>query len=355
MNPIVLAVIIVSVIGLVLGLVLAVASIVMAVPVDEKAEEIEGVLPGANCGACGFSGCAGYASALSKGETTDCARCAPGGAEVATQISEIMGLAVGSLKPMAAVVKCHGNTENCDTKMNYHGDLSCKTAAQLFGGPKACNYGCLGFGDCVKACPYDAIGIFGGVAVVNPLACKACKLCIGACPKNIIELVPLHEAKASVFCMNHDKGAVARKSCKVACIGCMKCQKVCEADAVHVVNNLASVDYDKCTGCGKCAEACPTKCLELILLGGASGEPEAKPEKAKKPEKAAKTEKAENAEAAKAEKAKAAEAKKPKKAEATEAVKAEKAEAAKAEKPAEKAAAEKTEKAEKPFEDKKAD
>lgn len=268
MNPIILAVIIVSVVGLVLGLILAIASIVMAVPVDEKAEAIQEVLAGANCGACGYSGCAGYAGALSKGDCTDCTLCAPGGPDCAAAVAEIMGLAAGEMKPMAAVVMCKGTPDKCDSAMNYHGDMSCKTASQLYGGPKACNYGCLGLGDCVKACPYDAIKICDGVARVNPLACKACKVCIKTCPKGIIDLVPLYETKSVNFCKNKDKGNLTSKQCTVGCIGCMKCVKTCEFDAIKVENNHAIVDYDKCTGCGKCAEACPKKCLENITLGG---------------------------------------------------------------------------------------
>lgn len=268
MNPIILAVIIVSVVGLVLGLILAIASIVMAVPVDEKAEAIQEVLAGANCGACGYSGCAGYAGALSKGDCTDCTLCAPGGPDCAAAVAEILGLAAGEMKPMAAVVMCKGTPDKCDSAMNYHGDLSCKTASQLYGGPKACNYGCLGLGDCVKACPYDAIKICDGIARVNPLACKACKVCIKTCPKGIIDLVPLYETKSVNFCKNKDKGNLTSKQCTVGCIGCMKCVKTCEFDAIKVENNHAIVDYDKCTGCGKCAEACPKKCLENITLGG---------------------------------------------------------------------------------------
>ena len=268
MNPIILAVIIVSVIGLVLGLALAIASIVMAVPVDEKAVEIEEVLPGANCGACGFSGCAGYADALSKGKTTECNLCAPGGADVASQVASIMGLAAGDMKPMSAVVMCQGTPNNCEDTMSYHGDMSCKTASQLFGGPKACNFGCLGLGDCVRACPYDAIKICDGVARVNPLACKACKICVKTCPKSIIDMVPLHEANAVVFCKNKNKGALTRKECTVGCIGCMKCVKSCEFEAIKVENNVAYVDYDKCTACGKCVEGCPAHCINLTVLGG---------------------------------------------------------------------------------------
>ena len=267
MHLIIIAVVIVSVIGLIAGLGLAVASKVMAVPVDEKAEEIQAALPGANCGACGFSGCSGYAAALSQGKTTDTGRCMPGGAEVSKAIAKITGLAAGDVVPMTAVVLCQGNMHNTDTKLNYVGVKSCKMATQLFGGPKECVYGCIGFGDCVEVCPYDAIHICEGVARINPLACHACKMCVNTCPKGIIDLMPLHEAKAAVMCKNHDKGAQARKECKAGCIGCMKCVKTCEYGAVTVENFCAKVDYDKCVGCGKCHEACPVKCIDVIEPG----------------------------------------------------------------------------------------
>ena len=264
MHLIIIAVVIVSVIGLIAGLGLAVASKVMAVPVDEKAEEIQAALPGANCGACGFSGCSGYAAALSQGKTTDTGRCMPGGAEVSKAIAKITGLAAGDVVPMTAVVLCQGNMHNTDTKLNYVGVKSCKMATQLFGGPKECVYGCIGFGDCVEVCPYDAIHICEGVARINPLACHACKMCVNTCPKGIIDLMPLHEAKAAVMCKNHDKGAQTRKECKAGCIGCMKCVKTCEYGAVTVENFCAKVDYDKCVGCGACADACPKSIIKLI-------------------------------------------------------------------------------------------
>ncbi len=261
------AVIIVSVIGLVSGLGLAVASIIMAVPVDEKAEEIQAVLPGANCGACGFSGCSGYASALSQGKTSDTTLCAPGGSEVSKEISKISGLTSGNVMPVAAVVLCQGNSENCGTKLVYSGVKSCKMATQLFGGPKDCTYGCIGYGDCVDACEYDAIHICDGVARINPLQCKACKKCVKTCPKGIIKMLPLHKPMAAVLCQNRAKGAVTRKQCKTGCISCMRCEKECEYDAIHVENNCAKVDSAKCVGCGKCSEVCPMKTIELIELG----------------------------------------------------------------------------------------
>lgn len=266
MSSILIAVLIVSVIGLIAGLGLAVASIVMAVPVDEKAEAIRECLPGANCGACGFSGCDGYAAALSKGITKNTALCSPGGNDVSAQIAEIAGLAAGNVAPSAAVVTCQGFCEKAKTKMVYNGVESCQMAKQLFGGPKECIYGCIGLGDCAKACPYEAIRICDGVARVNPAMCKACKMCLKTCPNNLIKMMPLHEAKAVVLCVNKDKGAVTRKECELGCIGCMKCVKACEAEAVKVENFCAKVDFSKCTGCGKCTEVCPSKCINLITL-----------------------------------------------------------------------------------------
>ena len=171
MNSILLAVLIVSAIGLIAGVGLAVASVVMAVPVDEKAEAIRECLPGANCGACGFSGCDGYAAALSKGITKNTALCAPGGNDVSAQIAEIAGLSAGNVAPSAAVVTCQGFCEKAKTKMVYNGVESCLMAKQLFGGPKECIYGCIGLGDCAKACPQNAISVVDGVARIDEELC----------------------------------------------------------------------------------------------------------------------------------------------------------------------------------------
>ena len=266
MESIIFAVIIVAVIGVLCAILLSVASVVFAVPVDEKEVQIRECLPGANCGACGYSGCDGYAGALAKGETDNTALCIPGGTDVSKQIAQITGGEAGEIKPTVAVVLCQGNSLNTGMKLEYQGVETCKLAAQLFGGPKSCQYGCIGFGDCVKACPYDAIFICDGVARINPNLCRSCKSCISACPKGLIELLPLDNAQAAVLCKNRDKGAQTRKQCKAGCIGCMKCMKTCEAGAVTVQNNVAHVDYDKCTGCGKCAEVCPVKCIDLITI-----------------------------------------------------------------------------------------
>ena len=263
---ILIPVVIVAAIGLIAGVGLAVASAVFAVPVDEKAEQVRACLPGANCGACGYTGCDGYAAALSKGETKECSLCLPGGNDRAAQLGKIMCLDAGKIPPLVAAVMCQGNRENTPEKLEYSGVHSCKMATQLFGGPKTCVHGCIGFGDCVEVCPYEAIFICDGVARINPSKCRACKKCIKTCPRQLIDLFPLDTIKAAVLCKNHDKGAQTRKQCKAGCIGCMKCVKACETGAVTVENFCAKVDYDKCVGCGKCHAACPVGCIDLYML-----------------------------------------------------------------------------------------
>ncbi len=267
MTDIIIAVAIVAGIGILAGFLLAVLSKVMAVPVDEKAAEIEEILPGANCGSCGFSGCSGYAAALSSGKTTETGLCNPGGNEVSQKIAEIMGLSASSVTPMTAVVRCAGTPDKAQNKLDYDGVQSCQMASQLFGGPKSCSYGCLGLGDCARACPYDAIMLCDGVAVVSPEMCRACKKCVAVCPKHIITLMPKGQLTAAVLCVNHDKGAKTRKDCTVGCIGCMKCVKACPNGAVKVENFTASVDNMKCTACGACAEQCPTGAISVLKLG----------------------------------------------------------------------------------------
>lgn len=258
-NEILLAILIVSGVGLVIGLVLAIASIVMAVPVDEKAEAVKGELPGANCGGCGFSGCDAYAKAIVAGEA-EVNLCPVGGQEVAAKIGEIMGVEVGDVERKVGVVRCMGSKDNTERRFNYQGHNNCRSATNLVGNLSSCVYGCMGLGDCVKACQYDAIEVCNGVARVIAENCRGCGMCASACPKGLITLVPYKE-QAMVRCMNLHKGAMTRKDCNVGCIGCMKCVKVCEAGAVEVKNFHAIVDPQKCTACGKCAEACPRGCL----------------------------------------------------------------------------------------------
>ncbi|HAN21544.1 MAG: ferredoxin [Clostridiales bacterium GWF2_36_10] len=259
MNSILLAVLLVSGIGLVCGIGLALANLFMNVEINEKAEEILNILPGANCGACSFSGCKRYAEALSSGKVKT-TLCTVGGDKVARQISEILGMKVATADKKMAYVFCQGSNEHTKKKFLYQGITTCKAASGIFRGDGECRFGCIGMGDCVKVCNYNALIIKNGVAYVNPDKCVACGACIKACPKKIISLLP-QKKTALVLCANTDKGAVTRKICTAGCIACKLCAKVCEFDAISFNGGLAVIDREKCTGCGKCKEVCKSNCL----------------------------------------------------------------------------------------------
>ena len=260
MTGIILAAVIVGGTGLFIGIFLGLADKQFAVEVDEKEEQILGVLPGNNCGGCGYPGCSGLAAAISKGEAPVNA-CPVGGAPVAAKVGAIMGVDAGEQIREVAFVKCAGTCEVTKQTYNYNGLHDCVMINMMQnGGPKACTFGCLGEGSCVQACPFDAIHIVDGVAVVDKDACKACGKCIAVCPRHLIELVP-YEQKHLVQCSSRDKGKDVMSVCSVGCIGCKMCEKVCEFDAVKVVDNIAHIDPSKCTNCGKCAEKCPKKVI----------------------------------------------------------------------------------------------
>ena len=259
---ILIPILIVAGIGLLAGVILAVASVVMAVPKDEKAEAILEVLPGANCGACGFSGCSGYAAALSKGEAK-AGLCSPGGEECAKACAELLGVGDVAVEKKTALVHCMGSYDMTSDKMRYDGIRSCSASTFLAGGITSCRFGCMGMGDCAAACPYGAISVCNGMASVNPEKCRGCSQCVAACPKGLISFVPLKK-QAVVRCSNCDKGAQTMKVCKIGCIGCGKCMKACEYGAVKVQNFCAQVDPAKCVGCGKCVEACPRHIITLL-------------------------------------------------------------------------------------------
>lgn len=260
MTGIILAAVIVGGTGLFIGIFLGLADKQFAVEVDEKEEQILGVLPGNNCGGCGYPGCSGLAAAISKGEAPVNA-CPVGGAPVAAKVGAIMGVDAGEQIREVAFVKCAGTCEVTKQTYNYNGLHDCVMINMMQnGGPKACTFGCLGEGSCVQACPFDAIHIVDGVAVVDKDACKACGKCIAVCPRHLIELVP-YVQKHLVQCSSRDKGKDVMSVCSVGCIGCKMCEKVCEFDAVKVVDNIAHIDPSKCTNCGKCAEKCPKKVI----------------------------------------------------------------------------------------------
>lgn len=260
MTGIILAAVIVGGTGLFIGIFLGLADKKFAVEVDEKEEAVLGVLPGNNCGGCGYPGCSGLAAAIAAGEAPVNA-CPVGGAPVAAKIADIMGVEAGEQIHEVAFVKCGGTCEKAKQSYEYYGLHDCVMINMMQnGGPKSCAYGCLGEGSCVKSCPFDAIHVVDGVAVVDKDACKACGKCIEACPRHLIELVP-YEQKHLVNCSSKDKGKDVMSVCSVGCIGCKMCEKVCEFDAVKVVDNIAHIDPAKCTNCGKCAEKCPKKII----------------------------------------------------------------------------------------------
>ena len=260
LEGIITATVIVGVVGLIIGLFLGIAAISFKVEVDEREEAILEVLPGNNCGGCGYAGCSGLAAAIVKGEAPVNA-CPVGGENVGNKVAEIMGVEAEAGNRKVAFVHCKGDCNKAKSDYQYFGVEDCAMVAFVpGGGPKSCNYGCLGYGSCVKACPFDAIHVVDGIAVVDKEACKACGKCVAACPKNLISLVP-YDAKHIVACSSKDKGPVAMKVCDVACIGCGLCKKNCPIGAIEVVDFHAVIDQEKCTKCGKCAEVCPKKCI----------------------------------------------------------------------------------------------
>jgi len=259
MDTVITAIIATGAMGLICAILIAVASKVMFVKVDPRVENIRNCLPGANCGACGFSGCDGYAVALANGEVEP-NLCPPGGDAVYGQLSDILGVGGGGLVKKIAMVHCLGDSETMSEKMEYVGINTCFAAKQLYGGQGACTFGCIGFGDCVSVCPSSAICIENGLARIDSRRCSGCAVCVKTCPVGVIsvETEPVHVA---VLCKNTEKGAKLKGKCTKGCIGCMKCVKECPTEAITVSESLAVIDYSKCTGCGKCAEVCIKKCI----------------------------------------------------------------------------------------------
>ena len=259
-GAIIAATVLVAAVGLFIGVFLGVAGKKFAVEVDEKEVAVREALPGNNCGGCGYPGCDGLAAAIAKGEAP-VNGCPVGGEPVGKVIAAIMGQEVVETARQVAYVKCAGTCEKTKDNYEYTGVEDCEMMAFIpGGGAKACAFGCLGFGSCVKACPFDAIHIVDGVAVVDKEACKACGKCVAACPRKLIEIVP-YDMKHLVKCNSKDKGKDVMKACKVGCIGCKMCEKACQFDAVKVLDNVAHIDPEKCTGCGACAAKCPKKVI----------------------------------------------------------------------------------------------
>ncbi|MBR7010959.1 MAG: RnfABCDGE type electron transport complex subunit B [Oscillospiraceae bacterium] len=258
-NIILITTAVIGVIGVIVGAGLVFTGKKFRVIVDEKEAAVREVLPGNNCGACGYAGCDAMAAAIAQGEAP-ANGCPVGGSPVAEKIAAIMGVDAGSVVRKVAFVRCKGSCEVTKNQGNYIGVQDCAAAVRCGLALKDCDYGCLGLGSCVKACPNDAIVIRDGVAVVNRNRCIGCGLCAKACPKGLIELVP-ETNLVMVQCSNKDRGPQVKAVCSAGCIGCMLCTRQCETGAITVTNNLAHIDYAACTQCGKCAEKCPAKVI----------------------------------------------------------------------------------------------
>lgn len=254
------SIIILGLLGLLMGLFLAYASKKFKVQKDEKVERITSILPGVNCGACGYPGCSGYAEAVAKG--VEITLCSPGGSEVKKALEEITGKSGGNTEKQVARVMCQGDNSKVKKLFDFDADIkTCANANLYFGGDKTCMYSCLGYGDCKRVCPADAI-IIGenGIAIIDESKCISCSKCVKTCPKKVIRMVP-EKSKVTVLCTNREKGQIAKKNCSVACIACGLCAKACPVDATEVNGNLAKIDPDKCINCGLCATKCPTKAI----------------------------------------------------------------------------------------------
>ena len=254
MKTVLFAIAILGIMGAVFGLVLAIASKVFAVETDERLAPMTEALPGANCGGCGFTGCAAYAQAVIDGKAK-IGLCAAGGQPAADTMAKIMGQEAVEAERMVAMVRCRH--KDIKPKGEYHGLQSCLSATKVAGkGPNQCEYGCIGFGDCAAACKFGAMKVIDGCAIVDADRCTGCMACAAACPKGLILKVPF-EADIIVACSSRDKGAETRKYCDIGCIGCHICEKNCPNDAIHIMDNVAVIDHTKCDSCGICAEKCP--------------------------------------------------------------------------------------------------
>ncbi len=242
-------------IALVFGCLLVVASRFFAVKTDERAEKTAKILPGANCGACGFAGCESYAEAIVSGNALP-NLCASLSQDEIDAISVIVGIeGAKAAEKLVAHVKCCGSNGCASKRSNYSGIDDCRSLARL-GGDKECAYGCYGLGNCVKACAFGAIELVDGAPVVNHKLCKGCGTCAAACPKNLIDMIPV-TAEYAVACSSKDKGKSVITSCEKGCIGCGICVKGCEKGAISLVDSCAVIDYSLCDSCGNCFDKCP--------------------------------------------------------------------------------------------------
>ena len=267
-NMILTAVLVLGVIGIFFAIVLYFVAQKFKVLEDPLIDEIAEVLPGANCGGCGKAGCRAMAEAFVKQGNMDGLKCPAGGEEVARKVAELLGCTPEISDPMVAVVRCNGSCGNAVAKNNYDGLADCAFANSVYAGESGCTFGCLGLGNCAKACQFGALSIDPetGLPIVDEEKCTACGACVKACLRGIIELRKkgVKNRRVYVACRNKEKGAVARKWCSAACIGCGKCEKTCPFGAIKVENNLAYIDFNLCRLCRKCVAECPTGAIHAV-------------------------------------------------------------------------------------------
>lgn len=255
--PVLTACAVIAVISVLIGIGLCVLSEKFKSTIDPKEEQLRSVLAGSNCGGCGYAGCDAYAKAVIY-EGADPGLCV---AADAKKISEILGRQVSGANKKVAYVRCSGNCRREDARYNFDDTKDCRISYLAPGhGSKKCPFGCCGFGTCAEVCPFDAIRIVDGLAVVDKDKCQACGKCVNACPNHLIEIIP-DDAMYVVRCSSKNKGNSVRSACESGCIGCGLCVRVCPTQAISVTNNIARIDQSKCIRCGACAEKCPSKII----------------------------------------------------------------------------------------------
>ena len=255
-----------SMLGVLFGVALAIAARRFHVPVDPRVEAVRERLPAANCGACGFAGCQAYAEAVVSRPEVSASLCVPGREAVARAIAEMTGKAMGAVADRVVVLRCHGTSAYAREEAEYAGVETCAAAAMVFGGPKACKNGCLGLGDCVRACPFGALSLGdAGITVVDTEACTGCAVCVPVCPKDLFELYP-RKRRIELSCVAKDKQAIVRATCMVGCTLCRKCVAKCPAEAIAWDGRTIVIDHEKCLAYGpSCGEACVDVCPSSIL------------------------------------------------------------------------------------------
>ncbi len=268
MSSIIYAILALSIIGAVAALILYFVAQKFKVYEDPRIDTVCEKLPGANCGGCGYAGCRALAEAIVKAESLENKFCPVGGANTMNEIAEVMNLSVEASEPKIAVVRCNGGKCNTQAKANFEGFDNCLFAHMTFSSEGGCSNGCLGLGNCVKACSFDAIHINPETKLpeVDEEKCVACGVCVKTCPRSVIELRNKGKNSRRVFvsCINQEKGAAAKKNCEAACIGCGKCAKACPFEAISINNNVAYIDFNKCKLCRKCVAECPTGAIHAV-------------------------------------------------------------------------------------------